>query len=115
MALRDLALSKSGDLLINESGDFTIIDSVRQGIQIKLRWIKGEWVFNPEMGVPYFESILVKTPNRALIEKTLRDQILSVSVKNKKKRTLSAKFTAKTIEGVLESEVNLSHGIRNNG
>ncbi len=41
MALRDLALSKSGDLLINESGDFTIIDSVRQGIQIKLRWIKG--------------------------------------------------------------------------
>ena len=73
MALRDLALSKSGDLLINESGDFTIIDSVRQGIQIKLRWIKGEWVFNPEMGVPYFESILVKTPNRALIEKTLRD------------------------------------------
>lgn len=31
MALRDLALSKSGDLLINESGDFTIIDSVRQG------------------------------------------------------------------------------------
>ena len=81
MALRDLALSKSGDLLINESGDFTIIDSVRQGIQIKLRWIKGEWVFNPEMGVPYFESILVKTPNRALIEKTLRDQILSVPYK----------------------------------
>ena len=36
-------------------------------------------------------------------------------VMNKKKRTLSAKFTAKTIEGVLESEVNLSHGIRNNG
>ena len=56
MALRDLALSKSGDLLINESGDFTIIDSVRQGIQIKLRWIKGEWVFNPEMGVPDFSE-----------------------------------------------------------
>ena len=118
MALRDLALSKSGDLLINESGDFTIIDSVRQGIQIKLRWIKGEWVFNPEMGVPYFESILVKTPNRALIEKTLRDQILSVGSINlamdKKKRTLSAKFTAKTTEGEVESEVELSHGVWNN-
>jgi len=120
MALRDLALSKSGDLLINESGDFTIIDSVRQGIQIKLRWIKGEWVFNPEMGVPYFESILVKTPNRALIEKTLRDQILSVPsvtinlAMDKKKRTLSAKFTAKTTEGEVESEVELSHGVWNN-
>lgn len=124
MALRDLALSKSGDLLINESGDFTIIDSVRQGIQIKLRWIKGEWVFNPEMGVPYFESILVKTPNRALIEKTLRDQILSVPsvtsvgsinlAMDKQKRTLSAKFTAKTTEGEVESEVELSHGVWNN-
>ena len=69
MALKDLALSKSGDLLINESGDFTIIDSVRQGIQIKLRWIKGEWVFNPEMGVPYFESILVRCQTKHLSKK----------------------------------------------
>ena len=124
MALKDLALSKSGDLLINESGDFTIIDSVRQGIQIKLRWIKGEWVFNPEMGVPYFESILVKTPNQALIEKTLRDQILSGSgvtsggsinrAMDMRNRTLSAKFTAKTTEGEVESEVELSHGVWNN-
>ena len=88
------------------------------------RSIKGEWVFNPEMGVPYFESILVKAPNRALIEKTLRDQILSVPsvtsvgsinlAMDKKKRTLSAKFTAKTTEGEVESEVELSHGVWNN-
>ena len=124
MALKDLALSKSGDLLINESGDFTIIDSVRQGIQIKLRWIKGEWVFNPEMGVPYFESILVKTPTLALIEKSLGYHFLRVSgvtcvgslnlAWEKKKRTLSAKFTAKTTEGEVESEVELSHGVWNN-
>ena len=30
------------------------------------------------MGTPYFETILVKVPNRALIEKALRDQILAV-------------------------------------
>lgn len=78
MALKDLALAADGDLLINETGDFEIIDAVRQGVQIRLRWIKGEWVFNTAMGTPYFETILVKVPNRALIEKALRDQILAV-------------------------------------
>ena len=43
MALKDLALAADGDLLINESGDFEIINAVRQGVQIRLRWIKGEW------------------------------------------------------------------------
>lgn len=78
MALKDLALAADGDLFINETGDFEIIDAVRQGVQIRLRWIKGEWVFNTAMGTPYFETILVKVPNRALIEKALRDQILAV-------------------------------------
>lgn len=78
MALKDLALATDGDLLINDAGDFEIIDAVKQGVQIRLRWIKGEWVFNTAMGTPYFETILVKTPNRVLIEKALRDQILAV-------------------------------------
>ena len=40
MALKDLALAADGDLFINETGDFEIIDAVRQGVQIRLRWIK---------------------------------------------------------------------------
>lgn len=37
MALKDLALAADGDLLINETGDFEIINAVRQGVQIRLR------------------------------------------------------------------------------
>ncbi len=105
---KDLALAANGDLFIDDTGDFEIIDAVRQGIQIRLRWIKGEWVFNTAMGTPYFETILVKTPNRALIEKVLRNQIIAVDgvtevgsislVKDAKSRTLRASFTATTTE-----------------
>lgn len=72
---KDLALAANGDLFIDDTGDFEIIDAVRQGIQIRLRWIKGEWVFNTAMGTPYFETILVKTPNRALIEKPFETRL----------------------------------------
>lgn len=125
MAKQDLALDTNGDLLVNSSGDFVPIDSVRQGVQIKLRWVKGEWVFNPSFGVPYFETILVKAPNVALIEKALRDQILSVegivsvgSVDidiDAKGRVMKAKFTASTTNEEIESEVDLSRGLRNYG
>lgn len=33
MALKDLALATDGDLLINDAGDFEIIDAVKQGVQ----------------------------------------------------------------------------------
>ena len=116
---KDLALAETGDLLINGDGDFEIIDAVKQGVQIRLRWIKGEWVFNTAMGTPYFETILVKTPNSALIEKALRDQIIAVDgvtevgsislIKDAKSRTLRASFTATTTDGKIQSEVELSH------
>ena len=103
MALKDLALAADGDLYINETGDFEIIDAVRQGVQIRLRWIKGEWVFNTAMGTPYFETILVKVGTINLI-------------KDAKTRTLRASFTATTTEGEIESEVELSHvGLRSDG
>ena len=69
MALKDLALTKSGDLYVGPDGDFRIIDSVRQALQIKLHWLKGEWVFNKDMGTPYLQEIFQKNPNLTLIEK----------------------------------------------
>lgn len=124
MALQDLALDKSGDLLFNDSGDFVITDAVRQGIQIKLRWIKGEWIFNPSYGVPYFDTILVKAPSIPQIERVLRDHILSVegvtrveSLKvsvDASTRRMVASFAAVTTEESIESEVELIRGLWNN-
>ena len=35
-----LPTEPDGDLLINDAGDFEIIDAVKQGVQIRLRWIR---------------------------------------------------------------------------
>lgn len=120
MALKDLALTKNGDLYIGPDGDFRIIDSVRQALQIKLRWLKGEWVFNNAMGTPYLQEIFQKNPNLTLIEKILKEQILSVNGVHEivsfelstdtKSRILSCKFEVNSTEGEIEREVNLKIG-----
>lgn len=120
MALKDLALAKNGDLYIGPDGDFRVIDSVRQALQIKLRWIKGEWVFNQAIGTPYLQEIFQKNPNLTIVEKILREQILSVDGVHEitsfelsadaKTRILSCKFAVNSTEGEIESEVNLKIG-----
>lgn len=120
MAYNDLALTTNGDLYIGPGGDFELIDSIRQAIQIKLQWIRSEWCFNESLGTPYIESVFVKNPNRAVIEKALRDQILSVDGVtgitsldlswDKLSRVMYCTFSATTTEGEIESEVTLRDG-----
>ena len=55
----DLKLNNSGDLEISDTGDVVLTQSVRQAVQIRLRWLFGEWRFAPEAGVPYFDRMMV--------------------------------------------------------
>lgn len=124
MALKDFALAADGDLYLNRNGDVEIIGSIRQALQIKLKWFLGEWVFNPDLGVPYFEDILIKNPNQAIIEKDIREQILSVEGVtgidslslswDRQTRNLSCKFIVQTTEGEIESEVSFNARSRSN-
>lgn len=124
MALKDFALAADGDLYLNRNGDVEIIGSIRQALQIKLKWFLGEWVFNPDLGVPYFEDILIKNPNQAIIEKDIREQILSVEgvtgidslslSLDRQSRNLICKFIAQTTEGEIESEVSFNGRSRSN-
>lgn len=124
MALKDFALAADGDLYLNRNGDVEIIGSIRQALQIKLKWFLGEWVFNPDLGVPYFEDILIKNPNQAIIEKDIREQILSVEGVtgidslslswDRQTRNLSCKFITQTTEGEIESEVSFNARSRSN-
>lgn len=124
MALKDFALAADGDLYLNRNGDVEIIGSIRQALQIKLKWFLGEWVFNPNLGVPYFEDILIKNPNQAIIEKDIREQILSVEgvtgidslslSLDRQSRNLICKFIAQTTEGEIESEVSFNGRSRSN-
>lgn len=52
----DLKLDRSGDLEISDAGDVMLTQSVRQAVEIRLRWLFGEWRFSPEAGVPYLTA-----------------------------------------------------------
>jgi hypothetical protein len=76
--MKDLLLTESGDLSINDSADVTVTDSVIQAIQIRLRWFLGEWKINTDYGIPYYDDIFVKNPSLPIIEDLIRSEILKV-------------------------------------
>lgn len=80
MAL-DLALSSDHDLDVGLLGELSFIDGadrVAQQVKVTLLAFLGEWFLDTSFGVPYFESILVKSPDRASIEAILRARIRAV-------------------------------------
>lgn len=76
--MKDILLTPDGDLVIGEAGDISITDSVRQAIRVRLRWFLQEWRLGPEIGVPYYDEVLVKNPNSLRIQQLIRDEILTV-------------------------------------
>lgn len=77
----DLLLDKNHDLALSERGDAILVDGQRQiaqQIEITLLTFLGEWFLDTTFGIPYFESILVKAPNRAEIESIIRAKIRDV-------------------------------------
>lgn len=79
--MRDLYLDAQGDLELL-SGDLRTIDgteSIRQAIGLALSLYKGEWFLDGALGVPYYESVLVKSPNLNAIREIFRQKLTSVS------------------------------------
>lgn len=70
----------NGALELDDSGQLVLVenqDEVKQFLIQKLRAFRGEWFLDITLGVPYYESILVKNPNPTLIEALLVDEILA--------------------------------------
>jgi hypothetical protein len=76
--MKDILLKSDGDLYIGATGDISLTDSIRQAVRVRLQWFFNEWRFAPQYGVPYFEDILIKTPNLMLIRRIIRNEALSV-------------------------------------
>lgn len=68
----------AGDLDLTEDGDIQIGNDVLQNARTAILWILGEWQFGPELGLPWFDDILVKRPNIDLIRQEIRDALLGV-------------------------------------
>ena len=76
--MKDVLLTADGDLYVNEMGDISLTDSIRQAVRIRLQWFLNEWRFAPEFGLPYLDEILVKSPNIDRIRRIVRDEAASV-------------------------------------
>lgn len=75
----DLKLNSDGDLAI-EDLDLVLVeedDQVAQNLLIRLRFFKGEWFLNVNDGIPYYQSILVKNPDGALVRSIFKEAILT--------------------------------------
>jgi hypothetical protein len=69
----DLALGRRSDLqLVGGAAQ------IAQQVKVTLLAFLGEWFLDTTFGVPYFETILIKSPSRATIESVIRAKVREV-------------------------------------
>jgi hypothetical protein len=69
-----IQLIPEGDLAL-ENGDLVIVtgpEQIRQAIQSRFRMFLGEWFLDLREGVPYFQDILIKSPDEQVIRSVFR-------------------------------------------
>lgn len=116
----DLVLSVDHDLDLDLLGRASLADGaerIGQQIKITLLAFLGEWFLDTSFGVPYIESVQIKSPDRASIESIFRARILDVpGVRRVRRlelqierqlRILRVVFDADTDAGRLEQVVDL--------
>lgn len=121
MSALDLKLNGVRDLALDAGGDAALVGGagrVAQGIGIALRTWLGEYFLDSEFGVPFLDTILVKSPNIAAIEAALRSVIRNVegvdsvtsltATLDRKSRALSVAFEAKSGDSKIADTILLS-------
>lgn len=112
----DILLEKETNDLQLSGGDLVLVadfGAIEQEIAIRLAFVFGEWFLDTTAGLPYFDNILVKSPNLAAIRTIFMDEILaSAGVKgvlslsldfDRQERSLTVTFSVNTDLGKLES------------
>jgi hypothetical protein len=117
--VRDLALDADGDFEVS-GGDLQLVagaEAVLQAIRIRLQFFKGEWFLDEDAGVPFFQSVLVKSPDANVLQAVFRTAILETPgvealpsltlTFDRAARRLSVAFRVSTDLGELDSTVEL--------
>lgn len=117
--MKDILLDSTGDIELTKDGDVSLVTSPVQEVLIKLRWYFAEWIFDPDKGIPWFETVLIKNPDIAGIKKMLIKEIMDVDdvievplmniIIDKENRTSVIRFRFRTSKETYEEEVML-HG-----
>jgi hypothetical protein len=107
----DLKLDTTGDLDISDDALHLVdgADAIAQHVQIRLRLFKGEWFLDAEVGLPYYDTVLVKAPDLLAIRSVIRQAILETPGVasldgfemefDRAARSLAVSFTATTDDG----------------
>lgn len=77
--MRDLKIDPATGDLVLVNGDLVFVEGdeeILQSIRIRLQLFAGEWFLDNRLGVPYFETVLVKNPDLPAIQGLLRSVIL---------------------------------------
>ena len=119
--INDLKIDLDISDLVLENYDFALVDGnerVRQQMHIHLLTFQGEWYLNTNFGVPYFENVLGKQIDRALIESVIKAEIMKVADVleitsfemeiDASVRSLTVEFSVMTTFGVLDTTELLS-------
>lgn len=110
--MSDLLLSEATgdlDLTNDELSIVDGVDAIAQHLKLRFQFAKGEWFLDQRIGVPYFESILLKNPDLVAVRAIFRqvitetpgiDSILDFDMTiGTSTRTLSLTFTVLTDTG----------------
>lgn len=73
----DILLGEKGDLYFKDA-DIVLANSVRQKINIRLKWFFQEWRWDDEAGIEYFEYLFVKNPDMEQVQEMIEDAIFDV-------------------------------------
>lgn len=103
----------AGDFDLTDDGDIQLSNSLLQNAKVAILWIADEWRLGPDIGLPWYEEILVKNPNAELIRQEIRDALLTVDGVedadaellefDRKNRTIKFRFSI-TADGEVYSE-----------
>lgn len=110
----DLLLDDNNDLVI-ERYDLQLVTGlslIKQRLTQRFRFYFNEWYLATNEGVPYFEEILIKGPDRVRVESILKSTIVETEGVtsltafeldyNNETRSLSLVFSCETDQGLIE-------------
>ena len=90
------------------------VESIRQRIEQRLRFFRGEWFLDGEAGTPYYQTILASGAPDSLVEATLVhaarevegvQTVRTIEIERSAARTLAVRMLIATTAGDVEVEV----------
>lgn len=114
----DIQLNQNGDILVSDTGDVSITESVRQAVLVRLRWIYNEWRLGPEIGFPWLEYVFIKNPDTTMLRQLIREEIMKVDevtdaqvtsvAFDKKQRSIKIVYTITVDEDTFREEMTMN-------